>query len=159
MARKRKYLDNPDQLTIFDLVRKNVQEREKNDPLAGSMDIDTQFRAAISEAIKNCDLSRPSIAAKMTELLGREITVSMLNSWTAESKENNNLAAKYLHVFCIVTGSNYPIRVITRPVGLFVMESPDAVRSEVALIDERIQKLQAEKKGRRALLKELERRV
>jgi len=62
----------------------------------GSLDIGVEFRHLLSEQIKACPKSRHQIAARMSELVGHEITKHQLDSWTAESREGWRFPAEYL---------------------------------------------------------------
>lgn len=152
---KRKY-DNPNQLNLFERIQKEHACQEKQHQ-AGSLDVNSRFRAAISEAIKNCPLSRAQIAARMSDLTGCDISTAMINSWTAESKEAHRFPAIFLPAFFEATKATWPYRVLAQPVGLYIMESPDALRSEVAAIDDQIKKLQQERRKRKSFLGLLER--
>ena len=55
-------------------------------PVGGSLDYATELRCVLSDALKQSPRSRHEIAARMSELTGQDITKSMLDSWTAESK-------------------------------------------------------------------------
>jgi len=159
MARVKKRIDpvSEKQLIIFDLLQAAEQEQNSPKP-AGSLALDTQFREALSDTLKNCQLSRYQVAARMSELTGTEITKSMLDSWTAESKENHRFPAIFLPEFYEATQDIRPWKTLSNSVKLHVMKPPDALRSEVAGIDEQIRKLQREKKKRQAYLAEIERR-
>ena len=124
--------------------------------MAGSFDIDRQFRAAISEALKRCPLSRWQVAARMSELIGQEITKSMLDSWTAESKEGHRFPAIFLPAFCEAAGCSEPLKLMGRLVGVFILPGPEALRAEIQRIEEEINRNQAEKRKRQMFLKELE---
>lgn len=156
MANRKKRIDNPNQLTIFDVIQ-NIQEEERQSRPAGSFDIDNQFREAISAALKACPLSRYQVAAGMSDLVGYEITKSMLDSWTAESKENHRFPAIFLPAFCEATGQTEPLRTLGRVVGVFVMPGPEALRAEIQRIEEEITKKKREKKKRVIFLREIER--
>jgi hypothetical protein len=122
---------------------------------AGSFDIDRQFREAISAALKQCSLSRWQVAARMSELTGAEITKTMLDSWTAESKELHRFPAIFLPAFCEAVGSSEPLKIMGGLVGVFVLPGPEALRAEIRRIDEEIQRKQAEKKKRVIFLREM----
>jgi len=154
MAKMKKSIDT-NQLSLFETL-KFLQEREAIPKASGSMDIDRQFREAISEALKNCPLSRWQVAARMSELTGQEITKAMLDSWTAESKENHRFPAIFLPAFCEAVGCSEPMKILGRPVGVFVLPGPEALRAEIRRLEEEIGKKQQEKKKRLIFLKEME---
>lgn len=154
MSKARKRIANENQLNIFEAIL-NLQEREEPAKGAGSFDIDRQFRESISAALKACPYSRYQVAARMSELVGIEITKSMLDSWTAESKEQHRFPAIFLPAFCEASGSTEPIKILGRQLGIFILPGPEALRAEIRKIDEEIQAKQNEKKKRVMFLKEM----
>lgn len=145
------------QVSLFDIL-KNLQEEKTTNRPPGSFDIDSQFRAAISEALKGCPLSRYQVAARMSELVGSEITKAMLDSWTAESKEGHRFPAIFLPAFCEATGCSEPLKLMGRLVGVFILPGPEALRAEIQRIEEEINRKQIEKRKRLMFLKEIERK-
>ncbi|MDD4356023.1 MAG: hypothetical protein PHN98_02135 [Smithellaceae bacterium] len=143
------------QASLFDIL-KNYQEENTCSRPAGSFDIDRQFREAISQALKISHLSRWQVAARMSELTGQEITKTMLDSWTAESKEGHRFPAIFLPAFCEAVGCSEPIRMLGKPVGVFVLPGPEALRAEIQRIEEEITRKQTEKRKRLVFLKEME---
>jgi hypothetical protein len=154
MAKLKPRLDHR-QASLFDIL-KNYQEENMISRPAGSFDIDRQLRAAISEALKHCPLSRWQVAARMSELTGQEITKAMLDSWTAESKENHRFPAIFLPAFCEASGCNEPLIMMGKLVGMFVMPGPEALRAEIHRIEEEISKKQNDKRKRMMFLREME---
>ncbi len=142
------------QASLFDII-KNFQEDNASRP-AGSFDIDRQFREAISQALKNCPLSRWQVAARMSELTGCEISKAMLDSWTAESKEAHRFPAIFLPAFCEAVGCSDPLRILGKMVGVFVLPGPEALRAEIHRIEEEINRKQNEKRKRMLFLREIE---
>lgn len=56
-------------------------------PYAGSLSCRAQIASVMSEALKGYD--RFDVAAKMSKLLGRDISKHMLDAYTAESREEH----------------------------------------------------------------------
>lgn len=152
MTKLKKSLDN--QPSLFDLIME--QSLRHDAPLPGSLDMEKPFREAISAALKACSLSRYQVAAQMSELTGTDITKTMLDSWTAESKEQHRFPAIFLDAFCVAAGSTEPIRILAQPVGVFVMPGPEVMRADIRRIEEVIIKKQAEKKRKLTILEEME---
>lgn len=150
---------NSSQQTIFDWLQK-IEELSSQTKIlaAGSLDIDAEFRAAISEDIKNCSFSRYQITARMSEFIGQEITESMLYSWTAESKEKHRFPCQFLPAFIMATGGRRAFEVLSRKSGLFALPGPEALRSEIQRLDEEIKKKKSEKLKREMFLKEMDSR-
>jgi hypothetical protein len=87
-------MNKRDPLTIdlFDMVIVPVART----PKPGALDINMQFRHVLSDEIKKSPLSRHQIAARMSELLGHEVTKHQLDSWTAESRDGWRFPLEYL---------------------------------------------------------------
>ncbi len=142
---------------LFEWVKKAQLLSTQTDPTPqGSLDIDSEFRAAVSADIKACPLSRYQIAARMSELTGQEITEAMLYSWTAESKEKHRFPCQFLPAFVVATGGRRAFECLSRRSGLFALPGPEALRAEIHRLDEQIKNLQDEKQKRRIFLREVE---
>lgn len=147
------------QESLFDWIRLAdaiSQQSEDDAAHAGSLDIDAELRAAVSADIKACPLSRYQIAARMSELIGCEITESMLYSYTSESKERHRFPCQFLPAFVIATGGRRAFEVLSRRAGLFALPGPEALRAEIQHLEEDIKKKQHEKHKRQIFLKEIE---
>jgi hypothetical protein len=154
MANSKKKFTNENQINIFEAIL-NIQQSQPPSKAAGSFDIDRQFRASISAALKQCPLSRWQVAARMSELTGCDITKSMLDSWTAESKEQHRFPAIFLPAFCEAVASSEPLKILGQIVGVFILPGPEALRAEIRRIDEEISKNLSEKKKRVMFLREM----
>lgn len=153
----KKNLDSSKQPSLFEWVKKaQVLSFQSSSIPQGSLDIDAEYRAAVSADIKACPFSRYQIAARMSELTGQEITESMLNNWTAESHEKHNMPCKFLPVFVVATGGRRAFECLSRRSGLFALPGPEALRAEIQRLDEGIKSLQDEKQKRKIFLKEVE---
>lgn len=98
-------------MTIFEYLKKAEElSRQASSPQNGSLDIDNEIRAAVSQDIKYAhdstgrELSRYEVAARMSELTGHEITKSMLDNFSAESHEKHRFLCQFLPAFIIGTG-------------------------------------------------------
>jgi len=154
MAKSKIYLDN--QTSIFEFLEKMQKEAASPEKSPGGMDIDRAFRERVSEALRECRLSRYQVAARMSEMVGQDITKTMLDSWTAESKEQHRFPAVFLPAFCEAVGSTEPLRMLGQVVGAFVLPGPEALRAEIQRIEEEITRKRAEKRRRLTFLKEME---
>jgi len=154
MAKLKQTLDHK-QASLFDFLKNYQQESQTQRP-AGSLNIDRKFRDAISEALKRCPLSRYQVVARMSELTETDITKTMLDSWTAESKEGHRFPAIFLPAFCEAVGCSDPLKLLGKLVGVFVMPGPEALRAEIQRIEEEINMKQNEKRKRLIFLKEME---
>ncbi len=70
-----------------------------HEPGPGSLDYGTELRHVLSQALKKTPKSRYEVAARMSELVGQEISKSTLDAWTAESKSNWRFPFEYAAAF------------------------------------------------------------
>ncbi len=143
------------QISLFEIIQNFQNDKPAPKPI-GSFNIDRPFREAISEALKRSPLSRYQVAARMSELTDTDITKTMLDSWTAESKEQHRFPAIFLSAFCDAVGCTEPLKMLGSLVGAFVMPGPEALRAEIRRIEEEIERKQADKRKRMLFLKEME---
>ncbi len=81
---------------------------------------------AVSAAMRKCSLSRYHIAARISELVGREITKTMLDHYAGESHESHVIPTDLVKAFCYVTGSNELKRVLLED-GEYIAAGKDAI--------------------------------
>lgn len=144
-----KKIDSPNQLNLLDLLQ---DLRPKSSGFA-SFNIDLQLREAISEAIRGCQLSRYQIAAHMSELVGVEISKSMIDSWTAESREGlNRFPSCYLPAFCKVIGTIEPLRILADLLGAYVIQGKEALLTEIGRVEDQKKKLSEREKALKMML-------
>ncbi len=140
---------SPDQLNFFDLLR---DLRPKNSGFS-SFNIDLLLRETISQAIKESPLSRFQIAAHMSEILGLEVSKSMIDSWTAESREGiNRFPACYLPAFCQTVNSLEPLKVLADLLGCVVVEGEEALLIELSKVGVEKEKLFKREKAIKTIL-------
>ena len=152
------------QETLFDYLKKvEALSSQTSNPIKGSLDIDAELRAAISEDIKHAivsctgrELSRYEVAARMSDLVGHEITKYMLDNYSADSHEKHRFPCQYLPAFVIATGQRRAFETLSRRSGLFALPGPEALRAEIQRLDEQIKRHKAEKHKREIFLREIE---
>ena len=114
------------QFNIFDLI-KGVSHKQaavaSHTETMGKAGTDAAVRAIISAALKACP------AAKMSGILGVEITKAQLDSWSAESKENHRFPHIYAGAFCQAIGDKALARCMAQLCGGYYIEGEDAIRS------------------------------
>lgn len=153
MTKTKKGIVTDQQLSLFDYLQREQAERQAARP--GRLNVRAQLDAAIRQAIRNAPKSREVIAEEMSDLAGTEITVGMINNWTAESHPHR-IPGEFLSAFCVSTGCVEPLRILAEAAGVFTLPGPDALRSEIQRLDEEARKIQAEKRKRQVFLREME---
>ena len=151
MSKSPKRLDSPPpgQLTIFEELRR--AQAERNDG-AGSMRCGEEMKAALNLALKKCPLSRYEVAGRMSHLLDCQITKEMIDSWTAESKQERRIPAEFVPAFCAATGDDGALLVQNRKRDLFAFAGPEALKSEIDAIEQEIKEKQRGLRQRKQLL-------
>lgn len=160
VKRKKELPEHP----LFDFIKRaDETARCAANPSSGSLDLDAEFRAAVSLDLKYAadadgrEISRYQVAARMSELTGTEITKTMLDHWSAESQEKHRFPCQFLPAFVIGTGGQRrAFDVLSRRSGLFALPGPEALRAEIRRIEETIGRQQKERQKRIAFLKEIE---
>ena len=159
MTKKKKGLSY-DQPSLFDFIKETIQQQSTTSK--GSLNITNQVKLALSEDLKHAvadcgrEISRAIVAARMTDELGEEITLSMLNNWTATSHPHE-MPLSYFPAFIKATGGQRrAAEVISRHSGLFILPGPEAIRAEIRRRDEIVEAAKAEKREWVTLLKKVE---
>jgi len=153
MTKSRKRFVGPGQMSLFDLL---IQEREQRAASAPArLNVVAALHAAIREAIRQAPKSRETIAEEMTALAGQPISVHQVNNWTADSHPHR-IPAELLPAFCQATGSIEPLRLLAEAAGVFTLPGPDALRAEIQKLDEEARHITREKRKRELFLKEME---
>lgn len=116
----------------------------------GSFDVSLVLKNAITEAIKQCNLSRYEVASKVSELTGHDLTKAMLDQYTAESREDCCMPARWLNALCFVTGTLEPINVLLEPLDAIAVSGEERQALELMQIEREIQVLERRKKELRA---------
>jgi len=131
------------QLSLFDSAKTGG---DATAPAPGSLDISSSLRAALRQSVKASPLSRFGIAARMSELLDRELSVAQLDAWTCTSKEGTHrLPADFIPAVVLACGDASVIRLLAeRCLGVFV-ESAERLSLELGRLD----KLEAQIRDRR----------
>ena len=144
---------NENQMSLFDMIEEiNPKKFNRPDYAAETKPLGLRIKESIAEAIKGSGLKRYAIAGQMSEMLGTEITESMLNAYTAESKEGYRMPAEYLPTFCRIVKDYTPLEVLTAAAGCRMIKSEDVYFLEIG----RLQAVEkAARKKHMALTREL----
>lgn len=151
--RKESLVSDTQQMSLLDLLQRERDERAAVQP--GRLNISARLNAAIKQAIRQAPKSRENMADEMTVLLGIEVTVGMINNWTADSHPHR-MPAEYIPAFCIVTNSNTTITIMNEAAGVFTVNGPDALRADIRKEEEALKARQREIRKKVALLEALE---
>ncbi|MDR1702482.1 MAG: hypothetical protein LBR56_06880 [Sporomusaceae bacterium] len=160
MAKLKQKIDKPmsKQMSIFDILEE-VETRKEKGPAPGSLNIQQRIKETLSHALKNAPCKRWEIAGRMSEYTGVEITESMLNTWTAESKETHRFPMEYGPAFCWATGDYGIAELFSKVCGGSFIKSEEVILLELARIEEAKRKLLEEECHARQYLSKMRKTV
>lgn len=138
---KRRAAFNPDQMA-FDLEPPSLPS---DGMLAG---FDRKVASAVSLVLKEDDRDRWDVAAAMSRILDADVPKSMLDAYSAESKEDHNISFARMLVLIATTGRHDVLRSLLRPFGLDLV-----VGEEILLVE--MGHLESQKREIERRLKEL----
>lgn len=150
MAARKKKIDScmTNQINLFDMIEEiNPHKFSLPDFQIETRPLGLRIKDAISDAIKNSGLKRYDIAGQMGEMLGTEISESMLNAYTAESKEGYRMPAEYIPTFCKITKDYTVLEILVSASGGRMVKSDEIYLLELgklAQVEKSIQKKKAE---------------
>lgn len=150
---KQKIVTHGPQMSLLDMLVAAREERVATAP--GRLNITARLYGAARKAIRNAKKSREIIVEEMSEMTGDQITVAMLNNFTAESHPHR-MPPEYIPAFCVSTGDNEMIAIMAEAAGAFMLPGIDALRAEVQKLREEEHKISSQRKRREVFLKEME---
>mgnify|MGYP001766505567 CR=1 FL=1 len=119
------------------------------------VDLSLRIKNAMGEALKACPENAAIVAARMSEIIGRPITVDALYAYTAPSKPDHEISLLRFVAFVRATGATWLWDLLVEDDGLVVMEGREAHLAQLGLyeqerrrIDEHIRELRQELKDR-----------
>lgn len=105
--------------------------------------LDQELRQALSRTLKAQPVSRYEVAAKMSEMLGDEVSKNMLDAYTAESRETHQISVVRLVALILATADYDLLAMIAEKVGCRLLIGEQAIGAEIGLIDQEIEELRA----------------
>lgn len=113
----------------------------------GSMDFSREIAGLMSLALKECPYDRADVAARMTRLLGKEVSLSMLNAYTAESRDTHNISLERAVAFDAATEGYTLLRFFAEKRGCTVLVGDSALLAELGEIERMEAELAQQKKA------------
>jgi len=99
----------------------------------GGLSCRAEIAHAMSDALKNHD--RFEVAAKMSKLLGREISKHMLDAYTAESREDHIPPLDTAIAFDLAIGSSALAELFARKVGAKLVFGREALDTRLGKLE------------------------
>lgn len=117
------------------------------------VDLSLRVKTAMSQALRESPMNGAEVAAKMSEILGQEISSDTLYALTAASKPDHQISIVRFIAFVRATAAWWLWDLLVEDDGLFVMEGREARLAELGLIEQERRRLEAEAKAIRHELK------
>jgi hypothetical protein len=138
----KKTANDPRQMTLDELfeIPQPVQ------PTPASLDHGKETSHLLSTALKNTTKSRFEVCSRMSELLGHEITISMLNAWTAESREAWRFPFEYADAFEVACDTYCLTEYQARKRGCKVYAGDEVRQAEIGRLESQMGELAAKLK-------------
>lgn len=114
--------------------------------LANALDFNARLAAAMARAIRESGMDRYEIAARMSELLGVEVSKAMIDAYTSAARETHTISVVRLKAFIRATGQLWLWQVVLEGDGLTLLQGEEALLAQAALARKQAAALAAEAK-------------
>ncbi len=114
---------------------------------AGLAGLGRRVSAAVGHAVKGDERAREEIAAAMSVLLDEHVTRSMIDSWSAESKDQNPIGFARFMALITVTNRFDLLDALVREAGVAVLVGDELLLARLGDVRSRIRALHAEEKS------------
>lgn len=118
----------------------------------GSMHYSGEIAHVMSDALKACAHDRYTVAATMSRLLGADLSINMLNAYTAESRETHNITLERAIAFDAATESYALLKFFADKRGCRVLVGKEALLAELGQIGRMRLELATQEKAIKAAL-------
>ncbi len=119
----------------------------------GAMSVSKEVRGLLSDILKKTPKSRFKVAARMSELIGVEVTKFQLDSWTAESRNKWRFPLEYVPAFEAACETHDITAWLAQKRGCKILIGEDALLAELGKLERMEQELRARKKAIKQHLK------
>ena len=113
-------------------------------PQPGSMNFGAQLRSALAKAIKECPQSRAWVAARMNDLIygelageDGEVTVHMVNKWTAPASEAWRFPLEFLPAFAEATAAHWLVDQVAAWCGCRALLGKEAALADLGAMSKK----------------------
>lgn len=111
------------------------------------VDISLKFKTALGRALREHHESAAVVAARMSEIVGRQITEAALYAYTAPAKPEHDIGIVRLKAFIKVTGAIWLWDLLVQDDGLTVMMGREAHLAQLGHLQQRRVQLEEEIKS------------
>lgn len=98
------------------------------------VDLSLRIKTAMGRALKECPDSAVMVAARMSEMTGREISADAIYAYTAPSKPDHDMGVARFVAFVRATGALWLWDELVRDDGLMVLQEREALFAQAGLL-------------------------
>ena len=120
--------------------------------LIRSNSISGRLSRAISISLQECGRSRDEIAARMSDILERPVSLPMLNAYASAQREGHEISVTRFDALLSATGDRRLLEFLAEPHGWSVIERRYLPMIELAAVSERKKELTRKENGLRRQL-------
>jgi len=100
---------------------------------------------AVAQTLKDCGLPRPEVAKRMSAYLGETVSVSMLDAYASQAREDHNISAVRFQALYHATEDRRLLELLVEPFGLAVVTREQLDYLELGRIAEQMDALKRER--------------
>lgn len=121
-------------------------------PCGGGLEIGVRLRHLLAELLKACPHTRYQVAARMSELLGAEVSKHQLDSWTADSRDGWRFPLEYLPAFEVAVETHAVTAWLADLRGATLLVGKEALLAELGRVERAKQDLLGREKALKRML-------
>lgn len=133
-------------LSLLEWEPKEPEKRFEEDKIK-SHSLSGTLSKAISLALDDCTFSREDVAQRMTDFMGSEVSVNMLNGYASQAREDHNISAVRLMALTYATQDWRLLQVLADPFPVAIVDARylDVIR--LAQLREKREEFEKEEKA------------
>jgi hypothetical protein len=109
--------------------------------------LDVFLREWLRRAIRASGIDRRALCAKLTKRLGRQVSLAMLDTWTAETKRDWHIPADGLPSLCDILSDHSPLRQLLNREQREALELGESANRFYRLLGRRLAEVRARHKS------------
>ncbi len=111
-----------------------------------AMDLKVRIANAMSRAMKACQFDRYEVGARMSRIIGREVSKHMLDAYSAPSKDTHVPNLEFCIAFDTATEQNELLNLYASLRGCGVLVGEETLRAELGKLDMQEEAIRARKR-------------
>lgn len=127
----RKPFRDPNTGDLFDIAEVFPAAKQRTLPLA--LDFNRMLSGIISKALRETPISRAEIAARMSEMLGDDVSVNMLNAYASPGRADHNMSLIRFIAFTRATQQPWLWSAVLKDEGITILVGEEQRLAQLGL--------------------------